>query len=253
MTTIGSTSHGTNSAYAGAFGPGTADNATARAAQTGETNIPGSTNAPVNISGSAAASQLMEGLGTGDIDTFLYDQTGKLAEPAKELQGPAGPGSRFANVHEENAFVRSATPEELAEVYAPENVESILSAREIRKEGEEWARQSVNALRRQDPGFVANSFKGQAHDIIGKVEENLKLLNTFQQMLAAPESQNPADHTRLGSFVERFLGSIMDLSEGLQGIVSVSGNLIRQQDDGTYVLSDFALSYDGVLFLKHQE
>lgn len=88
---------------------------------------------------------------------------------------------------------------------------------------------------------------------LGKVKENLKLLNTFQQMLAAPENQNPADQARLGSFVARFLGSTMDLSESLQSIVSVSGNLIQQQDDGIYVLSDFSLSYDGVSFLKHRE
>lgn len=252
MTTIGSIAQGTTSGYAGAFRSGTADKATARATRARETKIPGATDAPVNISGDAAVSQLVEGLDPGDIDTFLYDQTGKLAKPA-EKPGPVGPGSRFASVHEENAFVRNATPEELAEVYAPQNVASILSAREMREEGEEWARQSVSALRRDQPGFVANSFKGQAHDIIGEVKENLKLLNTFQQMLAAPENQNPADQARLGSFVARFLGSTMDLSESLQSIVSVSGNLIQQQDDGIYVLSDFSLSYDGVSFLKHRE
>nr|WP_250812993.1 hypothetical protein [Neorhizobium tomejilense] len=253
MTAIGSTSQGTNSGYAGAYKSGTADRATARAAQTSETKIPGATNAPVTTSRSASVSHTVEGLDHGDIDTFLYDHTGKVAGPVKEKPGPAGPGSRFASVHEENAFVRTATPEELAEVYAPENVASILSARDTREEGEQWARQSMTTVRREDPVFVARSFKGQAQDIIGKVEENLKFLNTFQQMLAAAENQNPADQTRLGGFVARFLGGIMDLSEGLQSIVSVSGDLIKQQDDGTYVLSDFSLSYDGVPFLKHQE
>lgn len=116
MTTIGSTPQGTTSGYAGSFRSGTADKATARAAQTSDIRTPRSTDALVNISGNAADSQPVEGLDPGDIDTFLYDQTGKLAEPAKEKPGPAGLGNRFANVHEENAFVRNATPEELAEV-----------------------------------------------------------------------------------------------------------------------------------------
>jgi endonuclease III len=156
-------------------------------------------------------------------------------------------------VHEENQFVRDATSEELAEVYAPETVASILSARETRDEAAEVTRQMMARMKRENPEFVANSFKGQAQDIVGRIKQTVEQLNMYQERVNSTHDKPAWLQALNESWVERFKGNLLDLSEGLNSIVSVSGDLVKQRDDGTFTLSNFSLSYDGVGFLQHQE
>jgi hypothetical protein len=254
MTTIGSTSYYglTLKTYIEGLWSESSDKAAGGVAK--DVGSPSASSAVGNLSVSEveAVSQALDAGNHGDTDTFIYDKTGKLAEPAHKPK-VYDPASHFKSVHEENQFVRDATSEELAEVYAPETVTSILSARETRDEAAEVTRQMMARMKRENPEFVANSFKGQAQDIVGRIKQTVEQLNMYQERVNSTHDKPAWLQALNESWVERFKGNLLDLFDGLNSIVSVSGDLVKQRDDGTFTLSNFSLSYDGVVFLQHQE
>ena len=253
MTTIGSTSYygltlktcieGLRSESSDKAAGGVAKDVGSPAASSASGNL--------SVSEVEAVSQALDAGDHDDTDSFIYNRAGKLAEPSTEKPGPTG--AQFKSVHEENQFWLNATPEELAEVYAPDTVASILRQRETRDEAAEVTRQMMARMKRENPEFVANSFKGQAQDIVGRIKQTVEQLNMYQERVNSTHDKPAWLQALNESWVERFKGNLLDLSEGLNSIVSVSGDLVKQRDDGTYALSNFSLSYDGVVFLQHQE
>ena len=123
MTTIGSTSYYglTLKTFTGGLRSDSSDKAAGGATKEVENPAASSASGNLGVSDVGAVSQAVDARDQDDTDTFIYDKTGKLAEPAQKPK-VYDPASHFKSVHEQRQFNLNATPEELAEVYAPENV-----------------------------------------------------------------------------------------------------------------------------------
>jgi hypothetical protein len=182
-----------------------------------------------------------------DTHTFLYDQTGTFAEPLPKDEA----SRRFTNFDEEYRFQWHATEDELTEVYGPKLTQQFMRDRELVQQGIAVFQQTLANAKRDNPEFVANTYKSHVLEAVSSIEDNLKRLNMYREIRDDPAQFN-SQRELASTWVAQLLSNIQNYLNAVRGTVDVSGDLMKQQDDGTYVLSNFTLSYDGVEFFEHK-
>lgn len=243
MTTIGSIPYGQSARS------NSTDNLDISRKAAGATITGSPVSSSADVEDRSSDTQLIEST-DDDTDTFLYNQTGKLNEPTPTT--PIVPSGRFASFDEEHHFRWHASEEELTEFYGAKITESIMKDRENVRQAIAVFQQTLANAKRDNPEFVANMDRTRALDSVSSIEDNLKLLNIYRETRDNPTGLS-SSRALAATWVAHFLSNVQDYSEAMRSIVDVAGDLIRQQDDGTYVLSNFTLSYESVQFFEHKE